>query len=299
MPIHLPPISRRRFIRGSMAAGAALLLGPRLSGARLADDGPEVWAMLSDTHIAADPAELGRGINMTDHLKQVCGEILAMPNLPAGVIVHGDCAFSTGRLGDYQQMLKLLQPLRENKLPIHLALGNHDNLQRFLNAVGPQTPSAVEEKYVSLVQSRHANFFVLDSLNGYPPSNPGFLGEAQLRWLASKLDEHTDRPAIVVVHHNPPKMDDYPQLLELMDQRAHVKAMFHGHRHIWGLDRTPGGVHLINLLPVAYPSPRAPEPGASGWTQASFTRDAVQLHVRCIKPDNPLHDSIHELRWRS
>jgi 3',5'-cyclic-AMP phosphodiesterase len=297
MPIHLPPVSRRSFLRGMVFAGAGLVLRPPFAAAE-ERPGREVWAMLSDPHIAADPATLGRGINMSDHLTQACREILAMEHAPRGVIIHGDCAFSTGRRGDYVQMLKLLDPLREAGLPLHLALGNHDNLERFVEAVAPQA-SVVPAKYVSLVQSLQVNFFILDSLNGYPPSNPGLLGEAQLQWLGKALDEHADKPAIIVVHHNPPKMDDYPRLLELMDARHHVKAMFYGHRHIWGLDRTPGGVHLINLLPVAYPSPRAPEPGASGWVQATFTPDGVRLDVRCINPDNPLHGTTHDLRWRA
>src|SRR5687768_18465745 len=83
MPVHLPAISRRRFIRSCVAAGAGLALGPRFLDAadpaataavfRAAD--PHVWAMLADTHIAADPARLGRGCNMTDHLNHVCREI--------------------------------------------------------------------------------------------------------------------------------------------------------------------------------------------------------------------------------
>src|SRR5687768_13209282 len=102
MPVHLPAISRRRFIRSCVAAGAGLALGPRFLDAanpaataavfRAAD--PHVWAMLADTHIAADPARLGRGCNMTDHLNHVCREIRALQTAPAGVIVHGDCAIS-------------------------------------------------------------------------------------------------------------------------------------------------------------------------------------------------------------
>jgi calcineurin-like phosphoesterase family protein len=260
---------------------------------------PHVWAMLADTHIAADPAQLGRGCNMSDHLVHVCREILARPTAPAGVIVHGDCAISKGRSGDYTQMLKLLAPLREHKLPVHLALGNHDHLQNFLAALEPEAPSAVVDKHVSTIESERANFFVLDSLNGDPPSTPsniGLLGEAQRQWLAKELEQRTEKPAIVIVHHTPARMQDWEALAALMDQHRHVKAMFHGHRHTWGLKQTPGGVHLINLLPTSYPS--EPGPGARGWTEAAFAPDGVRLHVRCINRDNPLHDSVHALKWR-
>jgi 3',5'-cyclic AMP phosphodiesterase CpdA len=302
MPIHLPPISRRNFLRRSLAASAGVLLAPNLltpSLLRAKSTDAHVWAMLADTHIAADPARLGRGLNVTDHLKQVCQEILALETAPAGVIVHGDCAISIGAPGDYAQFFKLLKPLRESQLPIHLALGNHDHLKNFLAAAQPTSPSPVAEKYVSTIESERANFFVLDSLHGDPPakpSNPGYLGEAQRQWLAKQLQEQTDKPAIIVVHHTPSNMRDWKELVALLDPHKQVKAMFYGHRHTWGLDKTPGGVHLVNLLPTSYPS--QPGDGARGWTQATFDTDRVHLHVRCINRENKLHDSVHELKWR-
>jgi predicted phosphodiesterase len=305
MPIHLPPISRRHFLQRSLAAGAGILLAPGLLSAAKPTD-PHVWAMLADTHIAADPAQVGRfNLNVTDHLKHVCQEIVALETAPAGVIVHGDCAFSKGKPGDYTQFLKLLQPVRQSELPIHLALGNHDHLQNFLDAAQPKSPSPVKQKYVSTVQSERANFFILDSLQNDPPStpsNPGELGKAQRQWLAKQLKEHKEKPAIVIVHHTPASIQDWKHLVALMDKHQQVKAMFYGHRHTWGLDKTPGGVHLINLLPVSYPSPESPKPaptdGATGWTQATFATDRVSLHVRCIDRVHKLHDTVHELKWR-
>src|SRR5829696_6491742 len=151
MPIHLPPISRRNFLRRSLAAGAGILLAPQLLRAKTSN--PHTWAMLADTHIAANPAQISRNCNMTDHLKHVCEEILALETTPAGVIVHGDCAISKGKPEDYTQLLQLLKPLRQSELPIHLALGNHDNLQNFLNIARPKIQSLVQEKFVSTIES--------------------------------------------------------------------------------------------------------------------------------------------------
>jgi 3',5'-cyclic-AMP phosphodiesterase len=293
MPIHLPPFSRRNFLKRSLVAGAGLVLAPSLFAARKRTD-PHTWAMLADTHIAANPAELGRGVNMTDHLAQACREILALETAPAGMIVHGDCAFSTGRSGDYEQLLKLLEPVRQSKLPIHLALGNHDHRERFLGVV-TQKASPVADKYVSIVKSQFVNFFILDSLNE-TPSNPGLVGRQQLQWLEANLDRNRNTPAIVVVHHNASRMIDAEELIAVMDRRKHVKAMFHGHIHTWRLLETPGGVHMVNLLPVSYPSR---EGGASGWVHATFARDGVRLDVHCTNRNNPLHRSVHELKWRA
>lgn len=294
MPIHLPPLSRRSFLKRSALAAAALWPATNLFAARKRTN-PHSWAMLADTHIAANPAQLGRGLNMTDHLAQACREILALDTAPAGMIVHGDCAFSTGQTGDYEQLLKLLDPVRQSKLPVHLALGNHDHRERFYHVVRQKAASSVPDKHVSLVKSDRVNFFILDSLNEIP-SNPGLLGRQQLQWLHTSLDKHRTKPAVVVVHHNPNRLLDAEELIDVMDRRKHVKAMFHGHIHAWWLRETPGGVHMVNLPPVSYPT--NPD-GPTGWVHATFARDGVRLDVHCTNSNDPLHRSIHELKWRA
>ena len=54
MPIHLLPVSRRAFLRQAMLTGAGLALTPHLSAAMRRTDANS-WALLADTHIAADP----------------------------------------------------------------------------------------------------------------------------------------------------------------------------------------------------------------------------------------------------
>src|SRR5216110_2410347 len=103
MPIHLPPISRRQFLVRSLAAGAGLALRPGLLAATRPAD-PDFWALLSDTHLAADRAQLGREINMADHFTTVSRELLALPKRPAGIFVTGDCAFNSGEKGDYAML---------------------------------------------------------------------------------------------------------------------------------------------------------------------------------------------------
>ena len=49
MPIYLPPISRRRFLAGSVATAAGLLLADRLLAAHIPID-PHRFALLSDVH---------------------------------------------------------------------------------------------------------------------------------------------------------------------------------------------------------------------------------------------------------
>ena len=82
MPIHLPPISRREFLRRSLLVGAALTVAPALSAAERKTDA-DTFALLADTHIAGDLTKVQRGINMAEHLRTVSQELLARRRNPA------------------------------------------------------------------------------------------------------------------------------------------------------------------------------------------------------------------------
>src|SRR6267154_1417069 len=137
MPIHLGPISRRRFLACSLAAGAGLTLGPKLLALEKPID-ENSWALLSDPHLAADRSLAFRGVNMTQHFQKVSAELLALPARPAGVFINGDCAYNSGEKQDYTLLTQLLMPIREEQVPVHLSLGNHDNRERFWEALADE-----------------------------------------------------------------------------------------------------------------------------------------------------------------
>src|SRR5437764_12620950 len=104
MPIRLPPLTRRRFL----AVTAAGLLGVRaLRAAAPADE--HSWALLSDPHIAADRATVKSGAKMADKLAAAVKEVLALPTLPANVLINGDCALKFGLPGDYTTFADLVK----------------------------------------------------------------------------------------------------------------------------------------------------------------------------------------------
>ena len=72
MPIHLPPISRRRFLAGSLAAGAGLLL-PRSAAAEAKVD-PNRWALLADTHVWERRDGAYRGVKPAENFLQARAE---------------------------------------------------------------------------------------------------------------------------------------------------------------------------------------------------------------------------------
>jgi Icc protein len=301
MPIHLAPISRRRFLARSLSAAAAVSLNPRLlASAKRTDENS--WALLSDIHLAADREKLGRGINMADHFTNVSRELLALPKRPAGVFINGDCAFNSGEAGDYALVAELLRPIREDQMPVHLALGNHDNRERFWEAFQDEKNAKrpLIDKQAALLPTARVNWVVLDSLET-TLSTPGLLGHEQLDWLAETLDANRHKPAIVLIHHNPGisgniGLKDTVALFEVIRPRKQVKAYIYGHTHRWGVEKDDTGLHLINLPPVAY---LFQEGDPAGWVHTTIEKNGMRLELRCIDTKHKSHGETHDLKWRA
>lgn len=261
MPFHLwparGPATRREFLAALTLGGAGAVT---LSGSTPRRESRGPWfALVSDTHIPADPKHKALGQDPTDNLRVVVADILAQPDRPAGVVIDGDLALKEGRPGDYATLLAAIEPLRRAGIPLHFGLGNHDDRAGFREAVagvvGVETE--VEEKHVGTFEALGARFVVLDSLDKVN-ATPGRLGETQLAWLRRDLDGHRDRPALVFVHHNPRSTKrhatgllDGEALLGLFESRPWVRALVFGHTHHWSIARE-GGLDLVNLPAVAY-----------------------------------------------
>jgi 3',5'-cyclic-AMP phosphodiesterase len=302
MPIYLPPISRREFVKRVALAGAGLALAPSAHAGLFGKSRDKhTFALLSDTHIAANAAEISRGVNMTDHLLAVGSEIVALPKKPAAVLVNGDLALTFGLSDDYATFGRLLDPIRTVG-PVHLMLGNHDNRQNFWTAfpkeAGAQHP--VANRQAAVFSAARANWYLLDSLDA-TNSTPGELGTAQLEWLALKLESHRNKPAIIVSHHNlwtesgVPGLKDSAALAGLFTKHRHIKAFIFGHTHDWHVRLHESGVHLINLPPVAYVF-KAGRP--SGWVRATLATDGMEIQLLCLDTKHPEHGQIKQLNWR-
>jgi hypothetical protein len=300
MPISLLPVSRRRFLQSVAAAGAAAATGSQLFARQTQRDANR-FALLADTHIAADRKLAARGTVMADNLAQVARELVALETAPAAVLVDGDCAFSNGQSADYATLVNLLDPLRQHGLPIHLALGNHDHRQRFWEAIPQQSDApALAERHLTVLSAPHANWILLDSLDE-TNKTPGVLGEPQLAWLAKALDQQPVKPAIVMVHHNP---DDRPKpgglvetaaLFDVLLPRKQVKMLVFGHTHNWSVSAKEG-LHLVNLPPVAYVfGPSRP----NGWVDMQLAASGAVLTLQCLDKQHLQHGQRVELSWRS
>ena len=111
MPLHLTPsTSRRQFLTG---LGAVAFL-PALSIATDADE--DLIAILNDTHVGEKHPH---DSPIPTHLRATVAALLAMPRLPAAVIINGDLALKDGQRGDYEHFAKQQREWLAKSLDAH------------------------------------------------------------------------------------------------------------------------------------------------------------------------------------
>ncbi len=293
-------VSRRRFLQvstGALAAGVFAGLS-RAAGRGLVDSNRV--ALLSDLHIAGDPTRVARGVHLSEHLSRVVAEVLALEPRPANVLVTGDCALSDGQTEDYRQLRRLLKPLREAGVEVHIGLGNHDDRQRFWE-VFPEAScgSPVPGKHVTVVETPRASWFLLDSLDK-TKQVAGRLGKAQLQWLDRALAKRPDKPAVVLLHHNPDSggkpsgLLDTAELLKVLKSHARVQALVYGHTHVFSVKRA-GPFYQVNLPPVAYVFAKE-QP--SGWVDAKVGTSGLTLQLNALDKNHAQNGQRFELPWK-
>ncbi|MGA2867873.1 MAG: metallophosphoesterase [Verrucomicrobiota bacterium] len=302
MPVFLPQLSRRDFLKRAALAGAGIALAPHgLAAVPDKPRDPDTFAFFSDAHIAASPADKYLGVNMSDHLAACAWELAAWPVRPATVIVNGDLAYQMGKPGDYTTFGKLIEPVR-GLAPVYLTLGNHDEREHFREAfpADAMEPSSTLHRQATVFGSERANWFLLDTLDA-TDKTPGELGGAQLDWLAHELDSRPDKPAIIVLHHNPQfatvttGLKDTAALMAVLAPRHHVKLAVFGHTHDWRVSQHESGIHLVNLPPTAYVF-KTGRP--SGWVRATLAADGAEFELRSLDPKHPEHAQVYGLKWR-
>jgi 3',5'-cyclic AMP phosphodiesterase CpdA len=237
-------------------------------------------ALLSDTHVPADRRNGHRGMNPWEHLRAAAPQVAA--SRPDGVVICGDAARLDGQEADYRELRALLEPVAA-LAPLYVALGNHDDRVNF-RKVFPDLPgrlAPVEERLATIVEHEAVRLVVLDSLL-YVDRVAGLLGRAQRAWLAGFLPEVADRPVVLFVHHSPTDRDgdllDGDRLLAIVQANPHVKALFHGHAHVWSVGRV-GRLPIVGLPALGY---NFDDAQPVGWVDARFRADGVVLTLRAV-----------------
>lgn len=289
-------IGRRLFLK-QCAAGAATL-----AFTAVAQDSPPSaksatvhLALLSDTHVAANPEDQYRGFNPGRNLERIVSQVLEAK--PQAALISGDLARLTGEAGDYERLQTLLTPL-SNRLPVVLGLGNHDHRENFKKAF-PEHPfpsASVGAKHVLVLEWDQLRILMLDSLLS-TNLTPGFLGKAQRAWLDQYLAQADDRPVVLFVHHTLADGDgdllDADRLYALARTHAQVKAIFYGHSHEYAYGRE-GRIHLVNVPSTAY---NFRDTSPLGWLEAGFHAGGVDLTLRALAGNRSQDGRTTSLVW--
>ena len=295
-----PGWTRRQFFRGGLAwAAGALLPSPIWADESLAaPSAPESdctrLALLSDTHIAADPENRYRGFYPYRNLVEVAGQIAC--DLPDRLVITGDLARLRGQSQAYQNLKALLAPLATHR-PIHLGLGNHDDRGHFFHTFGEALDDdlALADKHVLTALAGPVRLIVLDTLRNVNALT-GQLGELQQTWLEAVLEACDETPTILFLHHTPNgELVDRRRLFEIIKPVAKIKAVVYGHSHKYGYSEF-AGIHLINLPATGY-NLSGGQP--IGWVEARLTRQAGQFALHAIGGDRELDGHTATLTWRT
>ena len=280
--------SRRAFIGQAAALTGGTLLARRVFAASRSRDASR-FALLSDPHVAEDPAATRQGCNMTAKLGTATDQVLALEPLPAALLVAGDLAAERGTAGDYAQLERLLRPVREGGSRSTSHSATTTSVSRSAPPSLRQVDRPLPERQAYVLESPFVDWYLLDSLE--PGAVPGRLGEAQLRWLATALDARRDKPAFLLLHHPPslksdsPSLSDTAALLPVLSARPQVKALFFGHTHAWSAEQREG-LWGVNVPSVSYSfDPAQP----TGWLDVRVARDAAEVVLNSHDPAHPRH----------
>jgi 3',5'-cyclic AMP phosphodiesterase CpdA len=291
------PISRKTFLSTAAKAAGAMALTSTTGRLLLGNEPTELVrvALLSDTHIPADPAGEYRGFRPVENLKQVVPQVVEAK--PAAVIIDGDAARLAGLEGDYRALRELLAPIAAHS-PVYVGLGNHDDRRNFFKVfpVGERQESLVAGKHVALIERGGVRLIVLDSLL-YVDKVAGLLGKAQRTWLSAFLEEADDRPTVLFFHHTVGDGDgdllDTDRLYRILEPYPQVKALFYGHSHRYALSQREN-LHLINLPAVGYNfSEREPV----GWVEATFSPTGVDMTLHAIGGNREGDGQTKSVSW--
>ena len=294
------PVTRRKFLGNSAKTVALLALTRRLFavGRAGANDGKPVHlALLSDTHVAADPKNEYRKFLPWENLKTVVPQVIE--SRPEGVVLNGDAARLTGELADYEAVKQLLAPLAE-RAPVYIGLGNHDDRDNFFKVFDHPSGNRqkVAGKHVLVIERPSMRLILLDSLL-YVNKAAGLLGKAQREWLARCLEESDSRPTVIFVHHTLGDGDgellDVERLFQSTRLHKTVKAIIYGHSHKYAFSQE-NGIHLINIPAVGY---NFSDDEPVGWVDAVFTTKGVDLKLRAFAGNRAADGKSRSLTWRS
>jgi len=185
-----------------------------------------------------------RGVNTRKSLKAVIKRITDGVRTPDGVLATGDLVQDETR-GGYLRFVKMLKPL---DVPVYCIPGNHDEPVVMQEVLG-KPPF----QFCGTADFGNWRIYMMNS-HAYNDDG-GQLRPEDLEALDQDLDIHSDKFAMVCLHHHPIDMGSRwldgvglrksRELLEIVFRHQNVKAVVWGHVH-QASDHTRDGVRLLS-----------------------------------------------------
>lgn len=191
------------------------------------------FVVLSDLHLGLS----GVAINGLDPAARLSAAVACINRDHADadfVAIAGDLA-DRGEREAYEQLHRLLSSV---SVPVHITLGNHDDPDAYLSVFG-QDQMDPQGRVSRAIDLNGYRVILLDTTT--PGTHAGALCEARRDWLAARLDEAADRPAIVIMHRHANRLslpvDDIPLadgagFARLVKRHPDVRMILSGHVHL-------------------------------------------------------------------
>ncbi len=257
-------MKRSQFLTTGAALAAGALAAPELTFADAGKKKPLRFAHITDIHVQP-------GIIPETGMAKALHHVQQSPYKPSFIINTGDSVMDTLKTdrAATQQQWNLFTGIlaKENSLPIHHAIGNHDVWGWFIKENRPESDPLYGKEWVKQVLQLPERFYrfdkgnwtfvVLDSTQNNPAGGYiAYVDEVQMNWLKKTLAEIPKEQFICIVSHipilsvcaglffgkNEPNGDlkiqrnlmhtDFFALKELFKSQANIKCCISGHIHL-------------------------------------------------------------------
>ncbi|MDS3859317.1 3',5'-cyclic-AMP phosphodiesterase [Thermosynechococcaceae cyanobacterium BACA0444] len=185
---------------------------------------------VSDTHLFAEPTGKLLGLVTADSFQSVLSTVQALAPAPDLLILTGDLA-QDHQAKTYQYLRTLMASLTT---PIYWLAGNHDQPELMVQELSHPPFNGIKA-----FQAGGWQFILLSS--HLPGHVHGHLSQETLTDLSTQLQQASDRPTLVALHHPPflvgsqwldgSRLDNPEDLFAVLALFPQVKLVLFGHIH--------------------------------------------------------------------
>ena len=193
-------------------------------------DHPLLVAQLTDTHLFANEHGEMFGVRTAQSLRAVLEEVKPLQPQPNLLLLTGDLS-QDETLDSYIHLREVISSL---DIPAYWLPGNHDT-PSLMEQILETTPISPEKS----LQVGNWNVLLLNS--AVPECVYGKLSSESLAWLEEQLQQKSEQPTLVALHHPPVAiastwMDEInlrnpEDLYVILDRHPQVKVVLFGHIH--------------------------------------------------------------------